>query len=63
MRAFSADCSTVTKLAKESALGYILQLESVNFLIVNGVFIPCDCLPRPSPILNPNFCIILKARL
>lgn len=63
IRALSADCSTVTKLARERVLGYILQLESVNFLIVNGVLIPWDCLPNPSPILNPNFCIILKAKL
>lgn len=39
-KAFSADCSTVTKFANDKELNYILQLESVSFFMVSGVFIP-----------------------
>lgn len=61
-KAFSADCYTETKFAKEMELGSILQLESVIFLIVKGVRIPWDCFPSPSPTRKPCFCIILKAK-
>lgn len=37
------------------------QLVSVVFLIVKGVVIPWLLFPRPSPTLNPYFCIIFKA--
>lgn len=35
--------------------------ESLVFRTMSGVLMPWPCLPNPSPTLQPNFCIILRA--
>jgi len=48
-------------LSISNELALITPIVSDVFYAINGVVIPCEFFPNPSPSLNPYFYIIFKA--